>query len=158
MKIKVLRKKSLTPEEPEYRKKLREELDFLDKVGRIFLTGSQRFKVATDTSDIDYVVMKKDYDADIYPIIHGQDGIKEQDGSGTGRQDPTLHSSVKFEKYNFILVWTEQQFMAWRVATETIEKEFGPEELCDKTRRVNLFHDIKMAIHIFLEIRRKLDT
>lgn len=158
MKIKVLRKKSLTPEEPEYRKKLREELDFLDKVGRIFLTGSQRFKVATDDSDIDYVVMKKDYDADIYPIIHGQDGIKEQDGSGTGRQDPTLHSSVKFEKYNFILTWEENQFIAWEEATRFMKKTFSPEQLKDKNKRIILFHDIKMAVFNFLENYGRGDT
>lgn len=155
MKIKVLRKKSLTPEEPEYRKKLREDLEYFDQVGRILLTGSQRFKVATDDSDIDYVMMKEDYDKYIYPIIHGQDGIKEQDGSGTGSQDPTSHSSVKFEKYNFILTWTEEQFMAWRVATETMEKEFGPESLYVKDRRVQLFSDIKMAIYNFLDNSRK---
>lgn len=157
MKIKVLKKKSLTPEEPEYRKKLREIIHFLDKTRQIFLTGSERFMVETNVSDIDYVMMKEDYDNYIYPIIHGQDGIKEEDGSGLGHEDPTLHSSVRFEKYNFILVWDEQQFMAWRVATETVEK-LGPESLCIKTRRVQLFSDIKMIIYNFLESRGKSDT
>jgi hypothetical protein len=154
MKIKFWTKKSSMPEEPKHRIILKSRLKLLESLHQIFLTGSQRFDVATEDSDIDYVMMKTTYDAHIYPIIHGLDGIKEEAGSGTGKQDPTLHSSVKFEKYNFILVWEKDQFLAWSAATKLVENTFGPEHLKDKTRRVNLFHDIKMAVFNFLEYDR----
>jgi hypothetical protein len=142
-------KKSLTLEE-----QLQKELWNLEEMNETFITGSQKFLVATDASDIDYVMMKEDYDAKIYPIIHGQDEIIEEDGSGTGRQDPTSHSSVKFRKYNFILTWTEEQFDAWYITTEMISNNTRLYDIRDKTTRVNLFHDIKMIVYNFLENAR----
>jgi hypothetical protein len=152
MKIKrLVTKKSSMPEEPKHMKELRELIEFMDAIGTIFLTGSQKFEVATEDSDIDYVVKKTTWDTHIYPIIHGHDGLKEEDGSASGIQDPTLHCSCRFGKYNFILTWTDHQFLAWHTATKTISETFGPDELRVKDKRVILFHDIKMAVYNFLE-------
>jgi len=126
---------------------LQESFDTLNDPDRVLLTGTRAYGPVTEDSDYDVVMLYQDAKAicNLLMLLN----VKMIDSRHIDPAYKGFYFKLnELEKVQIIVADTEQEFAAWKRATERMKKE-PPIE--DREKRIECF---KSLFHILLDAKR----